>query len=38
VSEFVERGMPAAHEAMMQNAGGMMHGHGVGPGMAGRGQ
>lgn len=31
VSDLAQRGMPAAHEAMMSNAGGMMGGHGMGP-------
>jgi len=31
VSEFARRGMPAAHEAMMKNAGGMMGEHAMGP-------
>ena len=28
VSDLARRGMVAAHEAMMKNGGGMMHGHG----------
>ena len=33
VSDLAQRGMPAAHEAMMKNAGGMLDGHGMAPDM-----